>query len=175
MLPPFEACVKEGKAWSLMPSYNEVDGVPVHSSSYWMKKVLREELGFDGMIITDYGASNMLQGFHRIIDRPVEAGKILCDNEVDTEGCSFFGYCEEFRQLVKSGKYPISKINQCVKNILRLKFRLGLFENPYASVEKMSQIHNQKHVALAREIAEKGTVLLKNDGVLPLKGAPKIV
>lgn len=174
MLPPFEACVKEGKAWSLMPSYNEVDGVPVHSSSYWMKKVLREELGFDGMIITDYGASNMLQGFHRIIDRPVDAGKILCDNEVDTEGCSFFGYCEEFRQLVKSGKYPISKINQCVKNILRLKFRLGLFENPYASVEKMSQIHNQKHVALAREIAEKGTVLLKNDGVLPLKGAPKI-
>ena len=98
--------MKEGKAWSLMPSYNEVDGVPVHSSKRWMKDVLREELGFDGMIITDYGASNMLHGFHRIINKPVDAGVILCDNEIDTEGCSFFGYNDEFRQLVKDGSIP---------------------------------------------------------------------
>ena len=87
MLPPFENCIKRGKAWSVMPSYNEVDGVPIHSSTYWMKNVLREELGFDGMVITDYGASNMLYDFHKIVERPVDAGIILCDNEIDMEGC----------------------------------------------------------------------------------------
>ena len=174
MLPPFEACVKEGGAWSLMPSYNEVDGEPVHASKYWMKEVLREELGFDGMIITDYGASNMLYGFHHIINKPVEAGVILCDNEIDTEGCSFFGYNDEFRMLVKEGKYPEEKIDALVRNILRMKFRLGLFENPFATLEKSNTIHCDEHVSLAREIAEKGTVLLKNDGVLPLNSEKKI-
>ena len=174
MLPPFEACVKEGKAWSLMPSYNEVDGEPVHSSKRWMRDVLREELGFDGMIVTDYGASNMLKGFHRIVEKPVEAGVILCDNEIDTEANSFFGYNDEFRQLVKDGKYPEEKIDACVRNILRLKFRLGLFENPFANIEKIPELHCEKHVSLAREIAEKGTVLLKNDGILPLKADKKI-
>lgn len=174
MLPPFEACVKEGKAWSLMPSYSEIDGEPVHASKYWMKEVLREELGFDGMIITDYGASNMLYGFHRIIEKPVEAGVILCDNEVDTEGCSFFGYNDEFRTLVKEGKYPEEKLDKIVRNILRMKFRLGLFENPFAILENSSKIHSPEHVSLAREIAEKGMVLLKNDGVLPLSRDKKI-
>ncbi len=174
MLPPFEACVKEGKAWSLMPSYSEIDGEPVHASKYWMKNVLREELGFDGMIITDYGASNMLYGFHRIIEKPVEAGVILCDNEVDTEGCSFFGYNDEFRTLVKEGKYPEEKLDKIVRNILRMKFRLGLFENPFAILENSSKIHSPEHVSLAREIAEKGMVLLKNDGVLPLSRDKKI-
>jgi len=174
MLPPFEACIKKGKAWSLMPSYNEVDGVPVHSSSYWMKTVLREELDFDGMIITDYGASNMLHGFHRIIEKPVDAGVILCDNEIDMEGCDYFGYNDEFRALVKSGKYPISKVDKCVKNILRLKFRLGLFENPYAPEDYESKVHTKKNIALAKEVSEKGTVLLKNDGLLPLKSNKKI-
>ena len=175
MLEPFETCVKEGGAWSLMPSYSEIDGVPVHSSQYWMKDVLRDELGFDGMVITDYGASNMLYGFHRVISDPVEAGVILCDNEVDMEGCGYFGYNPKFREMVKAGKYPIEKVNECVKNILRLKFRLGLFENPYAQTEKIGKtVHNEKHVALAREVAEKGIVLLKNDGVLPLSDGKKI-
>ena len=175
MLEPFEACIKEGGAWSLMPSYSEIDGVPVHSSAYWMQTVLRKELGFDGMVITDYGASNMLYGFHRIIDEPLEAGKILCENQVDMEGCGYFGYNPKFRELVKSGKFPISKVNQCVKNILRLKFRLGLFENPFAQTEKMDKIiHSEKHVSLAREVAEKGIVLLKNDGVLPMRENKKI-
>lgn len=174
MLPPFESCLKQGGAWSIMPSYNEVDGVPVHASKLWMKDVLRNELGFDGMVMTDYGASNMFKILHRTIDEPVEAGRILCDNEVDMEGCGYFGYCDKFREEVKSGKYPISKVDQCVKNILRLKFRLGLFENPYAKIEKVSQIHTPTAVALAREIAQKGIVLLKNDGILPLKLEQKV-
>ncbi len=174
MLPPFEACVKKGKAWSLMPSYNEVDGVPVHASKLWMKDVLRDDLKFDGMIITDYGASNMIYGFHFASQSPLHTGKIVCDNEIDMEGGSFFGYNEEFRQLVKDGKYPLKNIDKCVKNILRMKFRLGLFENPYAKVDKIPTIHSKESVALAREIAEKGTVMLKNDGILPLNSGKKI-
>lgn len=174
MLPPFEACIKKGKVWSVMPSYNEIDGEPAHASKRWMKDVLRDELGFDGMVITDYEASNMLKSFQHIIDEPVEAGEILCDNQVDMEASEYFGYNAKFRELVKSGKFPISKVNQCVKNVLRMKFRLGLFENPYAKLDKMSQIHNDKSVALAREVAEKGIVLLKNDGVLPLSRDKKV-
>lgn len=174
MLPPFEDCIKKGKAWSLMPSYNEVDGVPVHASKLWMKDVLREELKFDGMIITDYGASNMIYGFHRASQTPTHTGQMICKNEVDMEGCSFFGYNSEFRQLVKDGKYPMKYIDKCVKNILRMKFRLGLFENPYAFVDKIDTIHSKESIALAKEIAEKGTVMLKNDGILPLNSGKKI-
>ena len=174
MLPPFEACIKQGKVWSVMPSYNEIDGEPVHASKRWMQDVLRDELSFDGMVITDYEASNMLKSFQRIIDKPVDAGKILCDNQVDMEASEYFGYNAEFRQLVKSGKYPISKVNKCVKNILRLKFRLGLFENPYANVSEINKIHTKKALDVAREVAEKGMVLLKNDGVLPLNKDKKI-
>ncbi len=174
MLPPFEACVKKGKVWSVMPSYNEIDGEPVHASKRWMKDILRDELNFDGMVITDYEASNMLKSFQHIIDEPVEAGKILCSNQVDMEASEYFGYNAEFRELVKSGKFPISKVNQCVKNILRMKFRLGLFEDPYAQLDKMRRLHGKKAIALAKEVAEKGIVLLKNDGVLPLTRDKKV-
>lgn len=174
MLPPFEACIKKGKAWSVMPSYNEIDGEPVHASKRWMKDVLRDELKFDGMVITDYEASNMLKSFQHVIDEPVEAGKILCSNQVDMEASEYFGYNAKFRELVKSGKFPIRKVNQCVKNILRMKFRLGLFEDPYAQLDKMGKIHGQKAIALAKEVAEKGIVLLKNDGVLPLTKDKKV-
>ena len=174
MLPPFEACIKKGKVWSVMPSYNELDGEPVHASKHWMKDILRDELKFDGMVITDYEASNMLKSFQHVIDEPVEAGKILCSNQVDMEASEYFGYNAQFRELVKSGKFPIKKVNQCVKNILRMKFRLGLFEDPYAQLDKMGEIHGKKAIALAKEVAEKGIVLLKNDGVLPLTKEKKV-
>jgi len=174
MLPPFEACIKKGKVWSVMPSYNEIDGEPVHASKRWMKDILRDELKFDGMVITDYEASNMLKSFQHIIDEPVEAGKILCSNQVDMEASEYFGYNAKFRELVKSGEFPISKVNQCVKNILRMKFRLGLFEDPYAQLDKMGRLHGKKAIALAKEVAEKGIVLLKNDGVLPLTRDKKV-
>lgn len=168
MLPAFKACVDAG-AWSLMPTYNELDGVPVHASKKYMQDILRGELGFDGMVVTDYGASNMLGGFHRVVDRPVEAGYILCDNRVNMEASDYYGYNNEFREAVKSGAYPEEKVDACVADILRLKFRAGLFEDPYAHPEKIAEIHNDENRALAREVAEKGIVLLKNDGVLPLK------
>lgn len=174
MLPPFAACIKKGKAWAIMPSYNEIDGVPVHASPLWMKKVLREELKFDGVVVTDYGAADMLVYCHHIADKPVEVGKILCDNEIDMEACGYYGYNDEFRQLVKDGKYPIAKVNKCVSNILRLKFRLGLFEHPFVDERGESKLHSARTVALSRKVAEQGIVLLKNKGILPLKGNEKI-
>lgn len=172
MLEPFEACIKAG-AWSIMPSYNEIDGLPVHASHYWTKDVLRDELGFDGLVITDYGASNMFYDFHCIIDSPVEAGKILCKNAVDMEACGYFGYNDQFRTLVKNKQYPIRYVDDCVRRILTLKFKLGLFDDPFATGDKRA-MHSEKHRKIAREIAEKGIVLLKNDGVLPLPQNKKV-
>lgn len=173
MLEPFEECIEAG-AWSIMPAYNEIDGEPVHASNFWMKKVLRDELGFRGFVITDYGASNMLYDFHHLVNNPVEAGKILCENCVDMEACGYFGYNEEFRKSVKNGEYSEEKIDACVRRILMLKFKLGLFENPFAKTENLGSIHSKQHIAVAREIAEKGIVLLKNNGVLPLLKSQKI-
>lgn len=173
MLPAFEECIKAG-AWSLMPTYSEIDGVPVHASHKYMQEILRNELKFDGMVITDYGASNMLGGFHMVVNKPSEAGFLLCDNRVDMEGAYYYGYNEEFRNAIKSGEYPEEKLDIIVADILRLKFRARLFEEPYAKVSEIKNVHSDENVALAREIAEKGMVLLKNDGTLPLNEKAKV-
>lgn len=175
MLPPFKECIKKGGAWALMPAYIETDGVPIHADGYWMQDVLRGELGFDGMVVTDYGASNMLVGFHHSHKTPLSAGITMCDNRVDMEADSFFGYNADFLELLKSGKYPMKKFNECVKDVLRLKFRLGLFENPFSKRKNIKEVHCKKHVAIARKVAEEGIVLLKNDGVLPLDKKKKVL
>lgn len=174
MLKPFADCIAEAQPWALMPAYNEIDGIPVHASKLWMKKVLREELKFDGMVVSDYGALNMFGRFHKICESRLEAGKIAAEVGIDLEACGDYAYCEDFRKAVISGEVPIEWIDTMVANILRLKFRTGVFENPYIDVEKYREVHKKTSIELSRKIAEKGIVLLKNDGILPLKGVKKI-
>ncbi|MBQ7368334.1 MAG: glycoside hydrolase family 3 C-terminal domain-containing protein [Clostridia bacterium] len=167
MLRPFKECVQAG-VMCTMPSYSEIDGVPVHISRYWMHEVLREELGFQGMVITDYGSSGLLLNAHCSVENELELGKLYLEAGVDMEACFAVGYGQEMKEAVERGEVDERKIDAAVSRVLTTKFKLGLFENPYFDETAwQDQVFTPQNRALCREIAEKGVVLLKNDGVLP--------
>lgn len=164
-LEPFKKCIEAG-ALSLMPAYNEVDGEVVHASKRLLRDLLRDELGFDGMTVSDYGAIDMFTFFHRIAKDRLEAGKLALNAGVDMEAPYPFGYGEELKEAVLNGDVDIKLIDEKVLNILTLKFKVGLFENPYLFCD--NPIHTNKAVELSKKADEESIVLLKNDGILPL-------
>lgn len=176
MLKPFADCVKAG-AWGLMPGYHDVDGVPMHVNKFWMSDVLRDELGFNGFVITDYGASGLLYTKHNAVYDALDMGKAYLETQIGLEACGIFGYGPELMEAVERGEVPVEKIDRAVKQVLRAKIALGLFEHPFFDEQKSHEhVFTTEHRELCREIEEKGAVLLKNDGVLPFKksGVKKI-
>jgi len=175
MLDPFRAAVQEAKCMSLMPAYNEIDGIPLHSSSYWLKNVLRDELGFDGCVCSDHEAITLLKDEHHVVESVEEAGRVALISGVDLlEPCNH-DMASKLKEAVYSGKLPMKHIDDAVANVLRIKFRLGLFEQPYALIGKEHELRSNKSLDLARRAAEESAVLLKNDGILPLANRiPKI-
>ena len=166
-LAPFRDCIEAG-AMSVMPAYNEIDGIPVHASRRWMVDVLREELGFRGLVVSDYDAIYMFKDFHHLTETKLEAGKIALANGIDVEACGSYGYGEDFVRAAENGELDMKSIDACVRRILVMKFRLGLFERPYAEENYADYLNTEEERALALEIAEQGIVLLQNKGVLPL-------
>ncbi len=174
MLPPFAACVKAG-IMGTMPTYSEMDGLSMHANHYWLVDVLRKELGFDGMVITDYGASWLLCNVTKTVDSPLEAGKLFLENMVDMEATRALAYGEQTLEAIKNGEMDEHCLDGAVRRVLTMKFKLGLFENPYCDENIWREkVYTPEHRALAREIAEKGLTLVKNDGLLPLSGKEKI-
>lgn len=167
MLEPFQRCIEAG-VMSVMPSYNEIDGEPVHASEKWLRRVLREELGFEGVTIADWGAVRMLQSFQRVAADARTAGEMAVTAGVDIEAPCHFGYGKDFREAVKNGSIPMEKVDEAVLRILTLKFALGLFENPYPDTDLRSRMHSPEAVALSLKMDEESILLLKNDGILPL-------
>ncbi len=167
-LPPFEAAIREGGALSVMPAYSELDGEAIHASRFLLTDVLRGRLGFRGFTVSDFGAVQMLHTFHKVAPTPKDAGRMTLHAGIDMEAPNAFGFCPDFAADVKSGKIPMDEVNEAVRRILRVKFVLGLFENPYSQPESLAQVHSDKAVALARRAAHESVVLLKNDGLLPL-------
>lgn len=176
MLKPFADCVEAG-AWGIMPGYHDIDGVPMHASKFWMSDVLRDELAFNGFVITDYGASGLLYVKHNAVEDALDMGKVYLETQIGLEACGIFGYGPELMDAVERGEVPVEKIDRVVRQVLRAKIALGLFENPFFDEEKASKkVFTAEARNLCREIEEKGAVLLKNDGVLPFKksGVKKI-
>lgn len=166
-LEPFKRCIDAG-VLSVMPAYNEVDGEPIHGSERYLQKLLREELGFDGMVISDYSAIRMFHSLHRTAPDALTAGKMAIKAGVDIEAPVPFGYGEDFRNAVSEGSIDIALVDRAVLNILTLKFRLGLFEDPYTCVVSSDKLRSDAAVELSRTIDEKSIILLENDGILPL-------
>ena len=174
MLPPFAACVNAG-VMGAMPNYLEVDGLPMHANHYWLVDVLRGELGFDGMVINDYGAPGLLYKTCNCVDTQLDVGKIWLDNQIDLEACSKLAYGSELKAAIESGEMDERCLDTALRHVLTMKFKLGLFENPYCDEETWREkVYTKEHRALAKEIAQKGLTLLKNDGILPLKEKQKI-
>ncbi len=173
---PFEACCKEAGALSVMPAYSELDGVPVHTSHFLLTKLLRDELGFDGYTISDFGATGMLTNFHRVAKDSLEAGRMALDAGLDLEAPIRFAYSEEFFKQIENDSEYIKKINEAVRRILTVKFRLCLFDDPYSKPESVSEVHSKASVDLSRKIAHETMVLLKNeDSILPLSKDKKVL
>mgnify|MGYP002625660850 CR=1 FL=1 len=165
-LPPFEAAVKAG-AMTLMTSFNDNDGVPSTGNIFVVKDILRGEWGFDGLVVTDWNSMGemIVHGFGT--DRKEVAREAL-EAGVDMDMMTY-GYLSHLDELVRTGAVKESAIDDAVRNILRVKFLLGLFENPYIDVDAAASVqYAPAHLEAARRTAEESAILLKNDGVLPL-------
>lgn len=168
-LPPFEAAVREGGVRSVMASYNEVDGIPSHSNVDLLDTILRKQWGFDGTIVSDYFAIEELMGRHHLTDSLGGAATLALTAGVDVETPNVKAY-GELERLVKEKKISEKVIDQSVARVLRDKFMLGLFENPYVKTEGVDEfVGNAEHRKLAQLAAEKSMILLKNEKqLLPL-------
>ena len=172
VLPPFEAAAKAGAA-TFMTSFNDINGVPSSGNKWLMRDVLRERWGFDGVLISDWNAITEMIN-HGVAADKKEATLLAAAAgvDIDMEGHS---YPDVLEALVAEGRLDEAVIDGLVRNVLRLKFRLGLFENPYVDTSRPSPAFAPAHLAAATRAAEEGTVLLKNTGLLPFgKGVKKI-
>lgn len=166
---PFEAVVRDANVYSVMPGYHEVDGVPVHASRWLLTDVLRKEWGFNGYIFSDYGAIGMLDNFHKTAHNKAESAYQAITAGVDLEAPGRYAY-GELEGLVRNEKLPQAVVDTAVSNILRVKFKMGLFDRPYRKPEALAKkVHKKESISLAQQIAEESIVLLKNsDNLLPL-------
>jgi len=167
-LPPFEAAIRAG-AGTLMSAFNDLNGVPCTANKFTLTDILRNEWNFQGFVVSDWTSINELLN-HGIAATLAEAGMKALHAGVDMDMVGRV-YLQNLAQLVKDGKVTEQQIDEAVRRILRIKFKLGLFERPYADIEKEKQIILcQEHINAARDVARKAIVLLKNEkNLLPLK------
>ena len=171
--PAFKATAEAGAA-TLMTSFNEIDGIPSTGNKWLLKDILRDEWGWDGMVVTDWNSAGEMiaHGFSRDLKHTAEQA-INAGVDMDMMSYGFIQYVEE---LVKEGKVSEKEIDRAVRNILKLKFELGLFENPYVDETASAKVdYAPEHLEAAKQCAIESAVLIKNDGVLPLSGAKTIL
>lgn len=169
-LEPFRVAFQEAGALGVMSSYNDYDGVPVTGSSYFLTDLLRKEWGFRGYVVSDSEAVEYIKTKHRIVDTDEEmvAEAVNAGLNIRTNFTPPADFILPLRRAVAQGLVSERTIDDRVRDILRVKFRLGLFDNPYAGdgVEAERVVHCDAHQALALEVARQSLVLLKNDGAL---------
>ncbi len=167
--PPFEKIIDRTGISAVMPSYNEIDGVPSTANVWLLQKVLRGEWGFKGALVSDYYAIEDLQRLHHIASTPEQAARLALKAGVDLDLPSPGAYAT-LTQQVRDGRVPMSSIDTAVRRLLTLKFRAGLFEHPFADAQQALALTNNSDArALALKAAQRSIVLLKNDGTLPLE------
>ena len=163
-LPPFKAAIDAGSL-SIMCAFNDLNGVPASGNKHLNVDILRDEWQFDGVLVSDWASLQNMnnQGNSANLKEATQ----LCMNaqmDMDMEG---HGYPRHLKELVEEGKVSEETIDNCVRNILRMKFRLGLFDNPYCYTEN-PEYFTPEALAAAQKAAEESAVLLKNNGVLPI-------
>lgn len=167
--PPFERAVRELPVGAVMPSYNEIDGIPSHANRWMLHDVLREEWGFQGAIVSDYFAIREMVTRHRMFPDIADAAVAAMNATVDVETPDGEGYLL-LPRLVREGRVTEAQIDDAVRRVLRMKFNAGLFENPYVDAAAADGLTaTPDAIALARESAARSMVLLRNqNNLLPL-------
>lgn len=174
---PFEAAIRDAGLKCVMAAYGEMEGVPLCANPVFLTKLLREELGFDGFVVSDYLALQMMQQNLGMAEEPGEIGRQCLEAGLDMELPDAFAYSAELREQVKFGKVSEELIDRSVARILKSKFELGLFDESiepfkYSEVDHLALNTEGNH--LSKCVAEESIVLTKNDGILPLKDNQKI-
>ena len=167
-LKAFQAAVTEAGVGSVMASYNEINGIPVHANPWLLEQVLRQEWGFRGLLVSDGSGISQLESLHHVAGSKAEAARkalgVGIDFELDT--C----YSSTLSALVREGTVSEADVDRAAGRVLAAKFRLGLFDDPYADPTEAERVTNcAEHRSLAYRAATKSLVLLKNDGLLPLE------
>lgn len=166
-LPPFKAALDAGSA-TIMCSFNDINGVPASANRHLNVDILRDEWHYDGLLVSDWASSaNMVAHGNAADLKEATLLSINAQMEMDMEG---HGYPWHLKELVESGQVSEEQINACVRDILRLKFRLGLFDHPYCAVDS-AVYFAPAALAAAQRAAEESAVLLKNNGILPISTA----
>jgi len=167
---PFEAAIKTADLAAIMPAYHEMDGVPIHSSEDLVRDLLRTQLQFEGLVVSDYFGIDMLAEYHGVAENRCEASVLALKAGVDVELPSTNCYGDPLREALEAGTADMALLDAAVSKVLEMKFQLGLFERPYVDTGHVAEVfETADQRMLAREIAQKTMVLLKNDGdLLPL-------
>ena len=174
---PFQAAITEADLRGVMPCYCSIDGLPIHASKKYLTGLLREQMGFDGVTVSDYcGADNAFNVQH-VTENKGETGKRCLSAGLDVELPEVSVYGEELKAEFESGEADPAVLDRAVLRVLEAKFRMGLFENPYALTgeELAKAVHHNEDEALSMKSAQESIILLKNNGVLPLKGTEKTI
>lgn len=170
-LPVFEAGIREGGACNVMASYNSIDSDVVMCSHKYLTDILKNEMGAQGYARSDWGGIGRIRRLHHLVRDDRDALCLAIGNGLDVQGCDLDNqYFEEtLVSLVKEGRLPMERVDDAVRRVLRMKFRLGLFERPYTDETAWEgEIRSQKNRDIALLAARQSITLLKNDGVLPL-------
>lgn len=175
-LPTFKAAIDAG-AHSIMINSGLINGVPVHASYEILTKLLREELGFQGVIVTDWKDIDNLHERDRVAATPKEAVKLAINAGIDMSMIPYsLDFCTYLTELVNEGEVPMSRIDDAVRRILTLKYKLGLFEMPTTNYKDYPEFGSKEHEKTAYNAALESITLLKNDGgILPLGTGSKIL
>ena len=168
---PFQAAIRESGLRGIMPCYNSIDGEPASVSHTLLTGLLRERMGFDGLCVSDYGGINNAHYVQKIGETLGETGLLAMEAGMDIEMPNKAGYGEELKEMFRSGQADMELLDRAVLRILEAKFRMGLFEHPFAMTGE--ELHRIFEDPAGRELslqsARESMVLLKNNGVLPLK------
>ena len=173
---PFLAAIRQG-ALSVMVNSGVDNGIPFHANRELLTEWLKEDLNWDGMIVTDWADINNLCTRDHIAATKKEAVKIAINAGIDMSMVPYeVSFCDYLKELVQEGEVPMSRIDDAVARVLRLKYRLGLFENPYWDIKKYNKFGSEEFARVALQTAEESEVLLKNEGnILPLAKGTKIL
>jgi beta-glucosidase len=165
-LLPFEMAVKLANAGSVMPAYHDIDGIPCHADQVLIEGTLRRKWGFDGLVVADYAGVNLLYSHHGVAHDAAKAAALAFNAGLDVElpghECAL-----HLKAALERGDIDLSVIDAAVSRVLTAKFRLGLFERPYADPDGVD-VNGERAAAVARQVALESIILLKNEAVLPI-------
>lgn len=174
---PFQAAIRDAGLRGVMPCYCSIDGLPIHASKKYLNGLLRKEMGFDGVTVSDYGGAENVYGVQHVTESKAEAGLRCMAAGLDVELPMPSVYGEALKGMFDRGEADAAILDQAVLRVLEAKFRMGLFENPYSLTgeELEKTVHHEGDDAVAMQAAQESLILLKNDGALPLSGKEKTI